>query len=201
MPLALTEKNARKICELAGKADTKVFAGAIRPMVRPLVTAEEVHGKTGLDGATYFFGHGYENVRTLRGGRAAPWLFVAASVALFHTHYVYWATLLAAVLVGFANFMGHGAAMTGAEKGDVVAHSKGCTAVRALVSGFGRIVDMKPEEILTDLSGAEALIEAEPEVIAHMNADHAETTRLYATKLLGAPDGDWRVVGCDQSER
>ena len=66
-----------------------------------------------------------------------------------------------------------------------------------LVSGFGRIVDMKPEEILTDLSGAEALIEAEPEVIAHMNADHAETTRLYATKLLGAPDGDWRVVGCD----
>ena len=30
-----------------------------------------------------------------------------------------------------------------------------------------------------------------------MNADHAETCRLYATKLLGAPDGDWRCVGCD----
>ena len=48
--LRLTEKNARKICELAGKPQTRVFAGAIRPLVRPLVTAEEVHGKTGLDG-------------------------------------------------------------------------------------------------------------------------------------------------------
>jgi len=50
VPLRLTEKNARKICELAGKPETKVFAGSIRPMVRSLVTAEEVHGKTGLDG-------------------------------------------------------------------------------------------------------------------------------------------------------
>ena len=50
VPLALTEKNARKICELAGRPDIKVYAGAIRPMVRSLVTAEEVHGKTGLDG-------------------------------------------------------------------------------------------------------------------------------------------------------
>ena len=50
VPLALTEKNARKICELAGRPDVKVRAGAIRPMVRGLVTAEEVHGKTGLDG-------------------------------------------------------------------------------------------------------------------------------------------------------
>jgi purine nucleosidase len=48
--LALTAKNARKICELAGRADIKVFAGAIRPLVRQLVTAEQVHGKTGLDG-------------------------------------------------------------------------------------------------------------------------------------------------------
>lgn len=50
VPLRLTQLNARKVCELAGKPQTKVFAGAIRPMVRPLVTAEEVHGKTGLDG-------------------------------------------------------------------------------------------------------------------------------------------------------
>ncbi len=50
VPLALTEKNARKICELAGKPETKVYAGAIRPMVRQLVTAEHVHGRTGLDG-------------------------------------------------------------------------------------------------------------------------------------------------------
>jgi len=50
VPLRLTQTNARKICELAGKPETRVFAGAIRPMVRQLVTAEEVHGKTGLDG-------------------------------------------------------------------------------------------------------------------------------------------------------
>jgi len=50
VPLALTEKNARKICELAGKPDTRVFAGAERPLMRKLVTAEYVHGKTGLDG-------------------------------------------------------------------------------------------------------------------------------------------------------
>jgi purine nucleosidase len=50
VPLALTEVNARKICELAGKTSTKVFAGAVRPLLRPLVTAEHVHGRTGLDG-------------------------------------------------------------------------------------------------------------------------------------------------------
>jgi len=50
VPLRLTQLNARKVCELAGRPDMKVFAGAVRPMVRPLVTAEEVHGKTGLDG-------------------------------------------------------------------------------------------------------------------------------------------------------
>ncbi len=50
VPLALTEKNARKICELAGRSDIRVFAGADKPLIRPLVTAEYVHGKTGLDG-------------------------------------------------------------------------------------------------------------------------------------------------------
>lgn len=50
VPLALTEKNARKVCELAGRPDVKVYAGAVRPMLRSLVTAESVHGKTGLDG-------------------------------------------------------------------------------------------------------------------------------------------------------
>jgi len=66
-----------------------------------------------------------------------------------------------------------------------------------LVAGFGRIVDLKPADLLTDLSGAEALVSAEPDVLAHMNADHAEACRLYATKLLGAPDGEWHCVGCD----
>ena len=50
VPLPLTQKNARIVCELAGKPDTPVFAGCDAPMQRTLVTAEHVHGKTGLDG-------------------------------------------------------------------------------------------------------------------------------------------------------
>ena len=50
VPLDLTQKNARIICELAGFPDTLVFAGCDRPLNRALVTAEHVHGKTGLDG-------------------------------------------------------------------------------------------------------------------------------------------------------
>lgn len=50
VPLALTQKNARIICELAGKPQTRVFAGCDAPLQRKLVTAEHVHGKTGLDG-------------------------------------------------------------------------------------------------------------------------------------------------------
>ena len=50
VPLDLTQKNARIVCELAGRPDVKVFAGCDAPMTRKLVTAEHVHGKTGLDG-------------------------------------------------------------------------------------------------------------------------------------------------------
>ncbi len=50
VPLQLTAKNARIVCELAGHTDIPVYAGCDRPLKRPLVTAEHVHGKTGLDG-------------------------------------------------------------------------------------------------------------------------------------------------------
>jgi len=50
VPLSLTSKNARIICELAGKTDVQVFAGCAHPLGRALVTAEHVHGKTGLNG-------------------------------------------------------------------------------------------------------------------------------------------------------
>jgi putative heme iron utilization protein len=66
-----------------------------------------------------------------------------------------------------------------------------------LVAGFGRIVDLKSERFLTDLSGAEDLLAAEEGAVAHMNADHLDTMKLYATRLLGAADADWRCTGCD----
>ncbi len=50
VPLPLTQKNTRIICELAGRPDVQVFAGCDVPLKRKLVTAEHVHGKTGLDG-------------------------------------------------------------------------------------------------------------------------------------------------------
>jgi putative heme iron utilization protein len=66
-----------------------------------------------------------------------------------------------------------------------------------LVAGFGRIIDLKPEQFLTDLSGAEGLSQAEPDAVEHMNQDHREAMNLYATKLLDADSADWRCTGCD----
>lgn len=50
VPLPLTSVNALKVCELARRTAVPVFAGCPRPLLRPLHTAEEVHGRTGLDG-------------------------------------------------------------------------------------------------------------------------------------------------------
>jgi len=66
-----------------------------------------------------------------------------------------------------------------------------------LVAGFGRIVDLTPGQFLTDISDAAALLEAEQGAIEHMNADHRDAMNLYATKLLGAEQTDWRCTGCD----
>lgn len=66
-----------------------------------------------------------------------------------------------------------------------------------LVAGFGRIVDLDPGALLSDIAGAEQLLEAEPGIAEHMNEDHADAVELYAARLLGAGQGAWRFVGCD----
>jgi putative heme iron utilization protein len=66
-----------------------------------------------------------------------------------------------------------------------------------LVAGFGRIVDLRPDRFLTDISDAAALLEAEQGAIEHMNEDHRDAMNLYATRLLGAEAADWRCTGCD----
>ena len=66
-----------------------------------------------------------------------------------------------------------------------------------LVAGFGRIVDLRPDQFLTGLGDAAALLEAEPGAVAHMNEDHREAMSLYATRLLGAEGADWICTGCD----
>lgn len=50
VPLSHTTANARQVLELAGRPDLPLYAGCARPMRRRLVTAEHVHGATGLDG-------------------------------------------------------------------------------------------------------------------------------------------------------
>lgn len=66
-----------------------------------------------------------------------------------------------------------------------------------LVADFGRIHSIPRSELLlpTDIAGA--IEDAEPGIIDHMNADHADAISLYATQLLGASEGPWRMSGCD----
>jgi putative heme iron utilization protein len=80
--------------------------------------------------------------------------------------------------------------------GDVSCYEISLTGAH-LVAGFGRIVDLSAADVLTDVGDAADLLAAEASAIAHMNDDHAEACRLYAVKLLNAPDGAWRCVGCD----
>ncbi|AWB23588.1 DUF2470 domain-containing protein [Methylobacterium currus] len=72
-------------------------------------------------------------------------------------------------------------------------------AVRAghLNGGFAKAATLKPAELLTDLSGLEALPESEPGAVAHMNEDHADAVALYATRLAGEEPGPWRLTGFD----
>jgi purine nucleosidase len=49
LPLAQTERNARRVCELAGRPDVPIYAGCARPLLHPLATAERVHAETSRD--------------------------------------------------------------------------------------------------------------------------------------------------------
>jgi putative heme iron utilization protein len=66
-----------------------------------------------------------------------------------------------------------------------------------LNGGFARAADLKASDFITDLTGAEEMIEIEESAVEHMNADHSDAVRLYATKLLGEADGPWEVTGVD----
>jgi hypothetical protein len=66
-----------------------------------------------------------------------------------------------------------------------------------LNGGFARAADFGPDGLLTDLAGAETLLAAEADIVAHMNADHADALALYADKLAGAKAGQWRASGVD----
>lgn len=66
-----------------------------------------------------------------------------------------------------------------------------------LVAGFGRISWIDAPTLLFDVSGHGALAAAEADIVAHMNADHADALQAYATALLGLEGGPWRMAGID----
>jgi hypothetical protein len=87
----------------------------------------------------------------------------------------------AKLYAGFADFAFWRMEMTGAH----------------LNGGFARAMTLSADEIRTDVSGAEDLLAAEEGAVAHMNEDHRDALALYATRLAGAPDADWRATGLD----
>ena len=64
-----------------------------------------------------------------------------------------------------------------------------------LVAGFGRIHWVEGADLLYPASAA--LMQAEAEIVAHMNRDHADAVQLYAAGLLGRDGGGWVMTGCD----
>lgn len=72
VPLELTKRNARLILDICGRSEIPVYAGAEKPLKRDLVTAEEVHGKTGIDGVDI-----YEPPVPLANGHAVDFIIKA----------------------------------------------------------------------------------------------------------------------------
>ncbi len=65
------------------------------------------------------------------------------------------------------------------------------------IGGFGRIFDLGPSDLLIPVEEAASLLEGEPGIVEHMNADHADAIELYATALADASPGPWRMAGID----
>lgn len=65
------------------------------------------------------------------------------------------------------------------------------------VGGFGNIHTLDRAEVMFDTAAAGELALAEPDIIAHMNADHSDSVNLYAHNLVGRPGMDWKLTGVD----
>jgi putative heme iron utilization protein len=64
------------------------------------------------------------------------------------------------------------------------------------IGGFGRIFDLSPGDLMVETESAKRLIEAEPDIVEHMNSHHADAVELYAIDV-GASAGAWRMTGID----
>ena len=66
-----------------------------------------------------------------------------------------------------------------------------------LNGGFARAAQLSADELLSTVVDAHELVLAEEDALSHMNRDHAGAIALYATALLGAAPGPWRLTGLD----
>lgn len=67
----------------------------------------------------------------------------------------------------------------------------------ALNGGFARAASFTGEEVSTPVFGCDELLAGEASALEHMNADHRDAIGVYATRLAGLPEGDWRLTGLD----
>ncbi|CAN5236802.1 HugZ family protein [soil metagenome] len=67
----------------------------------------------------------------------------------------------------------------------------------SLNGGFGRAYELTPTDLLAKAVAVQALTDMEEGAVAHMNEDHTDAIRDYATALLGAEAGAWRMTGLD----
>jgi len=75
-----TSRNARLAREWAGREEVPVYAGAGRPLVRPPIYAENIHGKEGLPGVEV-----HEPAKGLAKGNAVQYLVETLSKAAPHS--------------------------------------------------------------------------------------------------------------------
>lgn len=66
-----------------------------------------------------------------------------------------------------------------------------------LVGGFARATRLRVQDLLPDPAAVAAIAAAEAEIIGHVNRDHSDVTQVIATRRLGGPPGEWRMVSVD----
>lgn len=66
-----------------------------------------------------------------------------------------------------------------------------------LVGGFARASRLRLADLLPDPAATAAIAAAEAEIIAHVNADHADAVAAIAEGLHGAPPGPWMLAAVD----
>ncbi|GGL65909.1 nucleoside hydrolase [Wenxinia marina] len=177
VPLELTARNARVVCELAGRTDVPVFAGCDRPMGRTLVTAEHVHGTTGLDGADL-----PEPTMPLQDAHAVDWIVETVRARPEG----------AVTLCPLGPLTNIGTALTRAP--DIAARLAGIVLMGGAYFEVGNITPAAEFNIYVDPEAADVVFRSGvPLTVMPLDVTHKALTtraRVDAIRALGTPVGD-----------